>query len=304
MPALRAAFADLLRPELHKIFDDAYNEVPQVFPRLFNVETSDKATEVDSAVSGFGVLTQTAEDSPIQYEDPVQMYDKTYIHLKYTKGFRVSEELVDDDQWRIIRGKPQQLGRSARRTEEILASNIFNNAFAAGQLGGDGVRFCSTVHPRSDGGATQSNASSTGITLTYDNLETAELAMRGQLDDKGQIISVSPKILVVPPDLRRVALTITKSTQIPGSTDNDVNIFQGTLDVIDWDYITSTTAWWLIDPQQKKIQWFWRQRPVMKSDYSFETGAALYKIQERNSQGFSDWRGVWGSAGDGAAYSS
>jgi len=305
MSANRSQFSDLLRPELHKIFDDAYNEIPQVFPSIFNVETSDKATEVDSGVTGFGLLTQTSEDSPITYEDPVQMYDKTYTHLKYTKGFRVTDELVEDDQWRVIRSKPQELGKAARRSEENLAANVFDNAFAASQLGGDGVRLCSTIHPRSDGGATQSNASAAGITLTYDNLETAELAMRAQLDDKGMKIAVRPDTLLVPPALRREALTITKSVAIPGSSDNDTNIFQGTLKVVDWDFLDgSTTAWFLIDSSQQKLMWFWRQRATMKNDYSFDNGASLFKIQERFSNGFSDWRGVWGSAGDGAAYSS
>lgn len=303
MSANRSAFSDLLRPELHKIFDDAYNEIPQVFPSVFKVETSDKATEMDSAVSGFGYLTQTAEDSPLQYEDPVQMYDKTYTHLKYTKGFRVTDELVQDDQWRIIRSKPQELAKAARRSEEKLAADIFNNAFTSTQLGGDGQELASTVHPRSDGGATQSNANASGITLTYDNLETAELAMRSQLDDKGMKIAVRPTVLVVPPALRREALTITRSTAIPGSGDNDVNIFQGTLKVIDWDYLTSATAWFLIDPSQAKLMWFWRERASMKNDYSFDNGASLFKIQERFSNGFSDWRGFWGSKGDGASYS-
>lgn len=304
MSANRSQFSDLLRPELHKIFDDAYNEIPQVFPSLFRVETSDKATEVDSGVTGFSLLTQTSEDSPITYEDPVQMYDVTYTHLKYTKGFRVTDELVQDDQWRIIRSKPQELGRAARRSEEDLAADVFNNAFSSAQLGGDGVRLASTVHPRSDGGATQSNSSSTSVSLNYDNLDTAEIDMRAQLDDKGMKISVKPTTLVVGPSLRRDALTITKSSAIPGSGDNDVNIFQGTLNVVDWDYIDSATAWFLLDKTQAKLMWFWRQRATMKNDYSFDNGASLFKIEERFSKGFSDWRGFWGSKGDGSAYSS
>ena len=304
MAALRQNFADILRPELHTIFDDAYKEIPQVFPQIFNMETSDKDHEIDSGVTGFGFLAQTNENSPIQYEDPVQMFDVTYTHLKYTKGFKVSEELIEDDQWRVIRSKPQALGRAARRTEENQAAQVFINAFTSSQLGGDGEELCSTVHPRSDGGATQSNADANGITLTYDNLETAEIAMRAQLDGKGMKIAVKPNTLVVPPSLRREGLEITKSAKIPGTADNEINIFQGTLKVVDWDYLTSTTAWFLIDSTQSKVQWFWRSRPEMRSDNSFDTGAALFKIQERFSNGFSDWRGVWGSQGDGASYSS
>jgi len=52
------------------------------------------------------------------------------------------------------------------------------------------------------------------------------------------------------------------------------------------------------------LNYFWRVRPEFKQDNSFDTGMALFKARMRCSQGWSDWRGVWGSKGDGASYTS
>lgn len=304
MASYRANFGDLLEPGLRKIFDDKYKEIPEVFSSIFHVNTSDSDTERDSAMTGFGLLTQTAEGGPISYEDPIQMYDVTYVHLKYTKGFKVSEELVEDDRYNVIKKKPAALAKSCRRTAEYLASNVFNNAFSTSYTGGDAKPLASTLHPRADGGTAQSNASATGITLTEVNLNTALLAMRGQVDDKGMKVAVRANTIVVPPALEKTAQILTNSKLRPGTADNDFNYYEGLLKVISWDWLSSSTAWFLIDSSEHELNWFWRIRPEFKQDNSFDTGMALYKARMRSSVGWSDWRGFWGSKGDGSAYSS
>jgi len=303
MASYRANFGDLLEPGLRKIFDDRYKEIPEVFSSIFHVNNSGVDVERDSAVTGFGLLTATAEGASIPYEDPIQMYDVSYVHLKYTKGFKVSEELVEDDRYNVIKKKPAALARSARRTAEHLASQVFNNGFSSG-TGGDAKYLFSVTHPRADGGTAQSNASGSGITLTEANLNTALLAMRGQLDDKGMKIGVKSSILLVPPALHKTAVEITKSSLRSGTADNELNYYNGMVKVVDWDWLSSSTAWFLLDSDVHQLEWFWRIRPEFKQDNSFDTGMALFKTRMRCSRGWSDWRGVWGSAGDGSSYTS
>jgi len=301
MSSYRANFGDLLEPGLRKIFDDTFKEIPEVYSSIFHVMDSAVDVERDSAVTGFSLLTQTAEGGAITYEDPIQMYDVSYVHLKYTKGFKVSEELVEDDRYNVIKKKPAALARSARRTAEDLGAQVFNNAFSSG-TGGDAKYLCSTAHPRADGGTAQSNASGSGIPLTETNLNTGLLAMRGQLDDKGMKIGVKAGTLVTGPTLNKTAIEITKSNLRQGTADNDSNYYKGLLKVVDWDWITSTTSWFLLDSAVHQLNYFWRIRPEFKQDNSFDTGMALYKTRMRASRGWSDWRGVWGSQGDGASY--
>jgi|CXWL01.1.fsa_nt_gi phage major head subunit gpT-like protein len=302
--ALRSQFGDLLEPGFREIFYDRYEETPSVMASVFHVNTSTKQDEKDSAVTGFGLLSLTGEGDPITYEDPIQMYDKTYVHLKYTKGFKISRELYDDDQYNVMNKKPAALGRAARRTVENEAAQVFNRAFNTSYLGGDTKPLASTTHPRADAGTAQSNASATGITLTEENLETGRLAVRNQLDDKGMKIDANANTLLVPINLGKTAGLIVNSEKRQGTADNDLNFYRGMYKIVEWIYLSSTTAWFLIDSGLHEVNWFWRDKPEFKQDETFDTDMALYKVRTRFSRGWSDWRGVWGSKGDGQAYSS
>jgi len=301
--AVKSYFGDLLEPGFRKIFNDAFKETERVFTQVFRMNSSSKQDERDSAVSGFGLLVPKPAGQPIQYEDPVQMYDVLYTHVTYAKGFKIEKELYDDDQYNIMNKKPDALGRAARRTEETQAAAIWNNAFSTTQLGGDAVPLASTVHPRADGGTSQSNASSTGLALSETNYETVKLAMRRQRDDKGMRIDVKPTTLLVPIDLEKAANIIFNSKLRSNTADNDMNPYLNEVKVIPWIYLTSATAYFLIDADQHQVSWFWREKANFKQDEAFETDVALFKVRERFSAGFSDWRGVYASRGDGAAYS-
>ena len=143
--------------------------------------------------------------------------------------------------------------------------------------------------------------------MTETNLNTGILAMRGQLDDRGQVIGMKADTLVVPPSLEKTAFEITKSGLRSGTANNDSNYYSGKLKVISWDWLSSAaggsdTAWFLLDSTQHELNYFWRVRPEFKQDNSFDTGMALFKVRMRCSRGWSDWRGVWGSKGDAGAY--
>jgi hypothetical protein len=199
---------------------------------------------------------------------------------------------------------PAALGKAAKRTQEYYAASVFNNAFDTSYTSyGDSKPLCSTSHTRADGGTAQSNADSSGRTLTENNLETVRIAARKILDDKGQRIMLKYGRLIVPVDLEKTATIITNSQLRPGTGNNDVNIYQGMFQVIPWEYITSTTAWFLQDVRNHLVSWYWRIRPEFKQDNAFDTDAAMYKTRMRFAYGWSDYRGIYGSKGDGNAYS-
>lgn len=305
MSATRANFRDELDPALRTIYFDRYNQEPQVMPMVFNVDSSDRDHETESATTGFGKLIETDELGALDYEDPLKMYRTVYNHRKYTKGFKVSEELVEDDQHNVINKMPKALAKSTVYTTEFHSASVLNNGFNTSYTSyGDSKPLFSTLHTRADGGTAQSNASSTGITLTETNLETGRLALMKALNDKGQIVNFMADTLVVPIDLEKTAKILTGSMMRPGTANNDINVYEGTMKVVPWRYITSTTAWFLADKSNQLLKWFWRIRPEFKNDEAFDAGAALYKVRVRFSYGWSDWRGIWGSKGDGGAYSS
>ena len=302
----RSLVPDTLEPGFLEIFVDNYKEKERVFTSLFKVRDSSKQDERISGFTGFGFPTQKSAGAPIDYEDPVQMYSKTFTHVVYAKGFKVTREAIDDDQYNIINELPARLGRSLRRWEDKSGSQVLERAFNTSYLGGDGQPLVSTIHANSTGGATNSNASATGLTLTEANYETMKLQLRNQDDDKGMKIDVMPTHIIVPIELEKTANIIFKSSLRSNTADNDINVYQNEVTVVPWIYLgdTSTTAWYLIDKDQAQLWWFWRNRAEFKNDQTFDTEVKLYKARERFSNGFGDWRGIVGSRGDGAAYSS
>ena len=292
--ATRANFGDLLEPGFRTIFFDQFQTLPTVYDKVFKVNSSSKQQEYDSSVSGFGQLVETTEGAPITYEDPIQGYDKSYVHKKYTKGFKITREMYEDDQYGVMAKMPKALASATNRTVETICGNIFDNAFTSG-TGGDGKYLCATDHPLTNGGTALDNSHTYGFNETY--LETALLSMRATTDDKGQKILVRPDTLLVPPALEKEANIMMKSTGRTSTNYNEINPYQGRLNIMVWDYIDNTQAWFILDSGLHQLNFFWRVKPEFAQDESFDTDAALYKTRCRFSVGFSDWRGVWGSTG-------
>lgn len=224
----------------------------------------------------------------------VQGYDETYVPKKYTKGFKITREMYEDDQYGIMAKMPKALASATTRTVETTCGNIFNNAFTSG-TGGDGKYLCATDHPRTDGGTAQDNSETHAPDEDY--IETALVAMRGTLDDKGQHILVRPDTVLVSKELEKEMIVLMQSTGRTGTNYNEVNPYAGRLNIIVWDYLDNTQAWFVIDSGIHQLNYFWRVKPEFSQDESFDTDAALYKVRTRFSVGWSDWRGVWGSTG-------
>lgn len=293
MPASRANFGDLLEPGMRKVFDDRYKEWSEQFSKIFNVLSSTKKDETDTAVTGFGLLEEHNESEPLKYEDVLQGYDVTYTHKTFRKGFSITREMYEDDQYNVMNKKAAQLARATRRTIEYYAASVLNNAFSSSYVGGDAKALCATDHPREDGGTAQSNKGTAA--LSEASLEAAILAMRGSLDGKGMKIQITPTHIIVPPALENTARILVESTQRTGTANNDVNPLKGALTVVVYDWLTDANNWFILDKSQAELNFFWRAKPEFKQDESFDTDAALFKVRCRFSCGFSDWRGVYGS---------
>jgi phage major head subunit gpT-like protein len=144
----------LLEPGLRKIFMESYNEIPEQYSSVFNVQTSNKAIETDLRMGGFGMWEKKDSAGMIKYQDVPDTAALQYVHEEYASGFTVERKLVDDEQYGQIGKMAKALGRGARATIETKAATIFNNAFATN--GFDGVPLISATHKRLDGG-TMSN---------------------------------------------------------------------------------------------------------------------------------------------------
>lgn len=307
-------FGRLLEPGLRKIFQETYAELPEQYSQVFNVQDSKKAIETDLRMGGFGLWDKKDSAGSIQYDDPTGTQALQYVHEEFSKGFTVERKFIDDEQYGTISKWTKSLARTARATIETNAASVFNNAFTTN--GFDGVSLINTAHVRLDGGtmgnellATDGAGAADGA-LSDRNLKAALIQMSRQVDDRGILIQVQPKILVVPRTLQFIANTIIQSQSVSsqgtgsGMT-NDKNMLPS-LKVVVMDYVgttgvTNPNAWFLIDPTVAELNFFWRRKLEFNNTEDFDTMQAKYRGYMRFSCGYSDYRGIFGSKGTGAA---
>lgn len=289
-----ANFQALLEPKFRKIFFDTYEEKPEQFSKVYNVKSSKKAKEYDRHVAGTGLWDEKQPGGTINEEDMALGKEVTYVHTAYAKMIQVEREFADDELYGVVEKLPKTLARGGRATVEQVAASILNNGFTVN--GYDGVPLISDSHPLIKGG-TNSNLM-TGAVLSAESLALGITQYKSTLKtEEGLKVQASPDKLVISPDNEFNAAVILQSANKPGSDYNDVNVVKGKLTPVVLDYLTSSTAWFLIDNSLNELNFFWRVKPEFKGAENFDNMVAKYRGYLRFSCGYSDWRGILGNTG-------
>lgn len=301
MPSRSSGFSNLLAPELHEVFFNKYKQYPDEYAQIFNIESSTRAYEEDVEVAGLGQLVNKAEGTAITYDDPFQSGRKRYTHSTFGLGFRVTEELYNDDLYNVIKRMPQALARSAHQTIEVQAWNVLNNAFNTTiQTGWDGLALCSTAHTNIKGiGGPYTNRLSTDADLSVTSLQSAIQIMEQTTDDRDLNLMLKGKLLVVPVATKWMARELLHSEYKPHTADNEVNALKDEdLQYLVGHYLTDSNAWFLLTAKEDHyLKFFWRKKLAFDNDDDFDTGDAKFKSTMRFSVGFSGWRGIVGTSG-------
>jgi len=296
----------LLDPGLRRIYEVQRTALAasSLIPLLFSVNSSSKAVEYDLGIGGMADWKEYK--GTINFDDPDMLWRVEYVHKEYIDGFKVERKLYDDDLYNIINKRPLGFALAAARTREKHAAGVFNNAFTAGATAGyDAVALCSATHDYSPvNGTHQTNTLATA--LSYDNIVAARQAMRAFVDDRGEIVQVSPRLLLVPPELENTANEIIKTmrganSQQPGTANYEANLLQDRgMNYVVWDYLTDSTNWFLIDLDLAKLYLNWFDRVVEEVAIDPTGGFQLearWRGYMRYSYGWSDYRWVIGSTG-------
>lgn len=289
-------------PALRAMLWKRYDSYPAQFPKLFQVETSNRGIEQYSGVSGMGNFRSIGEGEPITFDQPVQEFDKTFIHTRFGLGFKVSQDVVEDDRHSLIAKQTRELARSAKESQEIDAASTFNNAFSGSYLGPDGKALCASDHPLVKSGGTQSNLLSVAADLDIPSLELALIDFETQKDSSGKLIGVPCKYVLAAPANRFNIHEILKSTMRSDTANNTTNALQyatdGMPDPFIWRYLTDPDAWFLVSaPGENGLVWFWRRKPYTKSSVDDDTETGKFMMRYKKSHGFYSFYGVYGTPG-------
>ena len=321
MADIRGNFGGLIKgvaAKMSEVFDEAAEVYKISVPGFFKTRADQGAQYNVSGLSGAGSLTKRTEQSNYTTNRRYKTYDTAYVHSTYSMRLELSMEMLQDRDFEGLFDESRQQRIASEFWRQQAIFQVFNGGFSTTTSingvdvtrYGDSVAVFSTAHPRMDGGSNQSNASGTGIPLTDANFETGLIALSKQLLDDGTPIRDLGKIwLVVPRDLEKTAKIVTQSQLRSGTGNNDMNIYNdGSHPVLATHLLSavnggSNTAWFLVAENASHLLMVDRLAPQLVSTRA-DHGGMYFDIDTRLSVGHSHWCGVWGSAGDNAAYSS
>lgn len=290
-----------LWPGINKWYGDAYGEWKVEYTDLFDSYKSSKHYEEDVGKSGLGLFQQRAEGAPVMYDSTRQAFVTRYQHVEFALGMIITKVAYEDDQYGVIGpSKAKGLARSARQTKEILGANVYIRAFNSSYKGGDGKELIATDHPNFAGG-TWSNELSTPADLSEASLEQAVIDISKYTDDRGLRIAVMPKTLIIPVDLMFEAERILKTEGRVGTAEHDLNAlknmgkFPGGIKIN--HYLTDTDAWFIRTDAPDSMKYWSRVDDSFTDDNDFDTDNAKYKARFRCAFGWTDPKGIYGSAG-------
>ena len=296
-------FAKALWPGVSTFYGEAYKEYPIEYTDLYDEESSTKAYEEDVGISGFGLAEEVSEGGKTPYDEARQSYINRYINRTYRKGFIITMEAMEDNQYDIAalgKKKAEALKFSMNQTKEIIAANIYNRAFTTGYTYGDGVVLGSASHPLYAGG-TFSNIPSVAADLSEAALEQACIDIAAFTDDRGLTRAFLPKSLHISKEGLFEEHRILNSILQNDTANNAVNalralnMFPGGAKVN--HYFTDTDAWFIRTNCPDGMKYKNRKETTFGMDNDTDTFNAKFYAYFRCSYGNTDPRGIYCSAG-------
>lgn len=289
-----------LWPGVRKFQGMDYKTMPVTWSKYFATVKSEKAYEEDVMATTFGLAQKKPEGQPLTYDSHSQEWTRRHTHDTYALGYVVTEEEMEDNLYldRSFK-RSRMLNRSMAETREINAASILNRGYTAGYTGGDGVVLFSASHPTASGN--QSNILSTGANFSEKALEDILIQMMDAKNSRGIRLPLKGRKLIIRHNLQYEAYRVLKSLLRPGTANNDPNAVRNMedIEVVVVPYLTSETAWTVKSdlPEDEGIVCFERRALRFQQDNDFDTANAKAKCSERYVFDWTDWRGVYGSAG-------
>ena len=293
----RSIVEPILNEEFNGIYDQRADEWSQVFKEFKGIPRN---YHEEPVLFGFVAAPELPDGMPVTYQSGGVLFIQRYVYRVYGLAFALTKVLVEDgDHIRIGQTYARHLAQSLVETKETLGANILNRAFNSSYAGGDGVSLVNTAHPIATG--TFSNQLSTAANLSQTSLEQMLIQIRNAVDNNGKRIRLTPTKLVVSPSNVFQAEVLLKSVLRTGTADNDINpvksmglLSEGQANL---SRITSTTAWWVQTDAPEGLKLMMRRGLEKSMEGDFETDSMRYKATERYTFGWTDPRGIYGTAG-------
>jgi len=221
---------------------------------------------------------------------------ETYTPTKRGNLVTVTLEMIMNDDLRSVARIPSKLAASAAVTLNEFVSGLFTANAGAGPAMADAVNVFAAGHQNNTGVAV----------LDGTALQAAITTIHKMQNSAGKRIGLTPRYLLIPPDLLWTARTLLESVMLPGSPNNDKNVLQGLLDIIVVPQWTDANNWYVMcDSQQIEcIELGFlngREEPELLVQDNPTDGAVFthdaiaFKVRHIYGGGWLDYRGAYGS---------
>lgn len=299
MAVTRGDWGNFLKPGARKAFVKHYPSLPAEYTKYFRIETSQRAFEEYLFSSGLGTVPEKPEAEDFALDRPYPLGKIKVSHRGYGLGYEISEEMVEDDLYKVIVPKSSRnLADAHRDAEERLAASIFNLAFTT-QLGYDGKALIATDHP-TIGAGDISNESASNADFSVASAQAGIEHFMLLEDDRGLKLNVMPSQVVHHPNNYWTVREILRPALEPFTANNTPNVISTDFGLVPstYKYLTDTDAWYMMKPKTETGPiFFWRRKPRTGSSLEDRPGVWQFWIKSRFSATCLDWRPFYGSTG-------
>lgn len=313
--ALRSQYGDLfgstMLPVLEELFRAEIAQHPSRRSQLFKTVATDRDIWQATELHDLDLFNNVPEGQDYSFKRAKQGASKTLSISKYGLGFSISEEAVEDGKFDLIADMTRKLARSGMESQEIQAMNIFNNGFGS-VTSADGQPVFDTSHTLPSG-LTFRNELATAADLSATSLEQMLQDFETQfIGDSGIIYNIKPRILLVHPSNKRLAMELIgsdlKATVYESSNGvsnvNNMNSFKEEgLMAVSSPHLSDPDAFFMLGmPEETGLRLVVRKPIETKAagpDVGFASDSVYYKSRYREAIGVTHPYGIFGSPGSG-----
>lgn len=285
---------------LKTIFNNAFDAAPSSWQKIA-MEVPSTGKQNDYAwLSNFPRMKKWIGEKDIK---ALAASKYSIVNDDWEATVEVDRNDIDDDNLGIYKPQAEMAGFSAKQLPDEIVYDVVNAAFSTPCH--DGQYFFDTDHAGKDGSVSNKGTkalSCATLAAAQASYGAARTAMRKFKDSEGRPLGIRPNILLVPPALEDTANLL---MTVDRFEDGKPNPYKGTAEVVVGDWLSSDTAWFLLDTAKPVKPFIYqnRKKPVFveqtdpQADDVFNRKKFKFGAEARAAGGYGFWQLAYGSDG-------
>lgn len=320
-PSVAAAeIANACVADATAVLTDTYSDDSIWYNGVFEVVPTAQASHGPwgdkSSTIVFGSTPRERKDGEsISYSRAVSGFTPQGAILLYGEGVAIPERAMEGNNGKanavkLVTELTKQFSRGAIDQKNDRVARMLNKgAFTAGDVAAfrnsfegnsatdgfvyDGKKLFADDHPLAIGGSTVIDNYLSAVALDAAGIDAAyiRMAQTNAIDETGARVTINPRMVLVPPQLRTTAHTYLKSPDQPDTTNRAINANMGLLDYKVVRNLSDTDGWFLVGAPEA-IRIFDDGAPVLSNWWNPETRSWHFYLEYRHGAYVRDVRHI------------